>query len=78
MWFSMYYRKITFWLIFSLYWCNGDSIEFEQFENVRPDINSNRNAKENLKSTYSVLSESISQAVKDESNKFFKSLVVTI
>ncbi|KAF5302355.1 hypothetical protein FQA39_LY10394 [Lamprigera yunnana] len=62
----MYIRKIALWLVFTFYWreCNG--VEVESVQNARTDPPINQNPKENLKSTYSVLSESISIAVKNE------------
>ncbi|KAK4886802.1 hypothetical protein RN001_003073 [Aquatica leii] len=62
----MYIRKITLWLVFIFYWCKGDGVDVESLQNVRSEANTNQNTKENLKSTYSVLSESISIAVKNE------------
>ncbi|KAB0799344.1 hypothetical protein PPYR_07224 [Photinus pyralis] len=62
----MYIRKLTLWLVFIFYWCNGDSFDVESAQKVGSDGNSNPNVKENLKSTYSVLSQTISKAVLNE------------
>lgn len=59
----MYIRKLTLWLVFIFYWCNGDSFDIESAQKVGSEGSSNPNVKENLRSTYSVLSQTISKAV---------------
>ncbi|XP_025836921.1 stromal interaction molecule homolog [Agrilus planipennis] len=58
-------KKVVFWLFFIVCWCNGRASDQMQL-NIRPENVLNKNSKENIKSTYSLLSESISQAVKDD------------
>ncbi|KAF5274302.1 hypothetical protein FQR65_LT04420 [Abscondita terminalis] len=64
----MYIRKITLWLVFIFYWCNGigEGVEVGSEPNVKTESDPNGNVKEVLKSTYSVLTKSISKAVKNE------------
>ncbi|KAK5643435.1 hypothetical protein RI129_007280 [Pyrocoelia pectoralis] len=62
----MYIRKLTLWLVFIFYWCNGDSFDVKSAQKDGSAANDNPNVKENLKSTYSVLSETISEGVKNE------------
>lgn len=64
----MNYQKLIFWLIFSIYWCDGYYCsEVEQMQDIETANKYRSNGKETLKSTYSILSESISQAVINES-----------
>ncbi|KAI4463884.1 stromal interaction molecule [Holotrichia oblita] len=59
----MYFQNVVFWLVFLLYWCDGTCSE-AQFN--YDDSKYNTGSRENMRSTYSVLSDTIAQAVKEK------------
>ncbi|XP_017786217.1 PREDICTED: stromal interaction molecule homolog isoform X2 [Nicrophorus vespilloides] len=57
-------NRLIFWLIFTIYWCNGHTTKDEP-DKLKND-NENKYRMNREKSTYTMLSESINQAVNNE------------
>lgn len=64
----MNFHNTIFWLVLVLYWCDGMCNEAQQFKYDESKYTADN--REHLRSTYSVLSETIAQAVNE--SRFLK------
>lgn len=67
----MNFNNLIFWLVFLIYWGDGyNCSENEQMQDIE-SVNKRTHFKDNLKSTFTLLSESITEAVNNDSKYTF-------